>query len=313
MPEQHEQNPRNAILDGYLGYWEATIQKWFAGAADNRFHGCSDDPFLREVEAFVQPNLMPEPYWGNPFDCSIVIANLNPGGGDDFDRSQPRSAHERAVVWLENRIRDAQSYRSVACSFPLLRSETELDAQFGPEQLLSDYGGRHWWRHQSGRIQWAEYMWHHAAPTATRPFRPFAMELCGWHSSGWNDRASRAVLSAGETTRTNGMFRTRVLLPLIEAVKKSDSHLGLCCGADWNWIFRTGCFREDIRPLCDHDPIPGDNMNYLASNRRRKYSLFEIDNENHIVVTSEGRGNPTPHWSSWPLSIDWLRELKTIR
>lgn len=301
MPDADKTKTDDDVLNGYLDYWDKTIEKWLAGSSSDPLHGCGDDPFLRNVRRFVQPDLMPEPYWGDPTNCSIVIANLNPGRGNDFDRLHPGNAHEESVVWLEKLVREKKSYRAVAESFPLLLADDELEKELGPGEKLHDYGGRHWWRYQSGRIQWAEYMWHRVAKEHKTPFRPFAMELCGWHSSGWNQGPSNAVAANGV------LFRKLVLRPLIEAVKRSDVRLGLCCGADWSRILRDKRFQSDIRPVTEHETIACDNRRRENTRFKRKYSLFEIDKGNHIVVTSEGPGNPTPHWSSWPRMIDWLR------
>lgn len=90
----------------YLEYWDEAIRQW----AD------SPVPAFMESEKYwleptvakrakrsvaeaigLQPELLPNPYWGNPERCSAVILNYNPGGsslsGDELRKDHCHHCH----------------------------------------------------------------------------------------------------------------------------------------------------------------------------------------------------------------------------
>ena len=83
---------------------------------------------------------MPEPYWGNPEECSIVIANYNPGGGADRNRH----AYFNCADWEHTFINEVKKskYSDVASGFPII---DEPDLNESIPAWWEDYGGGKWW------------------------------------------------------------------------------------------------------------------------------------------------------------------------
>lgn len=335
MPKHPEWNSGNAILDGYLDYWDKTIEKWFAGSCSDPHHGCGDDPFLPTLEKLtetvrntflanpgtaslseqerktkekalfaVQPNLMPEPYWGDPANCSIVIANLNPGGGEDPDETTPKTrcekAHRDAIKWFMGEVKTS-GYWNVAKRAPVFLSADELSKLDATSDKsgwarFSCYNGWKWWYERGGRRQWAEHFCKDLAPETTRGLKPFAMELCGWHSANWTPQASNAV------KRNRDDFDQYVLAPLFEAVRRSKAKLGICLGTDWNVIFRS-------RRLGLRNKYVGAIAN--APDQMRQYSVFDIG-ENAMILVSWKRSFKfgVPYHDNWRFETELIRALR---
>ena len=301
MPDPDKNKTNDAVLNGYLDYWDETIEKWLTGKSSNPLHGCENDPFLPTVRRFVQPNLMPEPYWGDPANCSIVIANLNPGGGEDPDETTPKTrcekAHRDAIKWFMGEVKTS-GYWNVAKRAPVFLSADELSKLDATSDKsgwarFSCYNGWKWWYERGGRRQWAEHFCRDLAPEATRGLKPFAMELCGWHSAKWNRRASNAVKMRREP------FDRFVLAPLFEAVRQSKTKLGICLGADWNNVFGSA-------KLPSARTRPSE-----APERGRNYSAFDIGDNARILVTWKRSFRfSVPDPGNWPFETEFVRILR---
>lgn len=304
MPDPDKNKTIDAVLNGYLDYWDETIEKWLTGKSSNPLHGCENDPFLPTVRRFVQPNLMPEPYWGDPANCSIVIANLNPGGGEDPAETSPKTrckkAHRDAIKWFMGEVKTS-GYWNVAKRAPVFLSADELSKLDATSDKsgwarFSCYNGWKWWYERGGRRQWAEHFCRDLAPEATRGLKPFAMELCGWHSANWNRRASNAVKKGREP------FDRFVLAPLFEAVRQSKTKLGICLGSDWNIIFKSRRSRL-------HNRFEGPIVN--APDQARRYSVFDIG-ENALILVSwkQAFRFEVPVPENWPVETDLIQTLR---
>ena len=212
-------------LDQFIDYWDKTICLWL----DNKIE--SEQQTFFDAE---KPNLgltkehMPEPYWGDPYNCSIVIANYNPGGGADRNRH----TYKRCADWKNTfinevvNVSDDKKYSKVVKDFPIIIKKEELRETVC---WWEDYGGRPWWLK---KMEWLE---EHIIPALKnaeniKKKKPFAIEFCGWHSVSWPSGACAKI------------YENEVLKPVIDkyfievltdAVKLSESKLGICVGAQF--------------------------------------------------------------------------------
>ncbi|MBQ3884282.1 MAG: hypothetical protein II731_05360, partial [Succinivibrio sp.] len=60
-------------LSSYINFWDQTIESLFANSSVKSL------PLNLGIK--IQEDYMPEPYMGDPNNCSFVIVNLNPGTG----------------------------------------------------------------------------------------------------------------------------------------------------------------------------------------------------------------------------------------
>lgn len=215
-------------LDKLIEYWDDVIRRWFDGDIDKEQQLFFD--FKNRKYAYVL-NLskedMPEPYWGNPKDCSVVIANYNPGGGGNKDKHTYRGGklEEKTLIGEVKK----SGYSKVALGFPLI-----VESGNG-ECCYIDYDGSKWWK---PKRRWLENYIFPAIDCAEnfKDKKPFAIEFCAWHSVEWpRDACSRIYKNEALKSVVDKYF----IDVLTDAVKHSESKLGICVGAQFYRMFQS--------------------------------------------------------------------------
>lgn len=191
------------------------------------------------------PIHMPEPYWGDPENCSIVIVNYNPAGGKDMNphtyRGEGKQYPKNTMIEYVNRKR----YSSLAKDFPILKAKEILEKD--ERWWLRSYGGREWWR---GKIAWMRHLiidspektineeeWpavddkKEKYEWPTDVLRPFSIELCGWHSIGWPDNTKELLCD-----KLPKSIQERFVKPLLNAIENSTSQMAICIGAQFRTL-----------------------------------------------------------------------------
>ena len=234
-----------AKLSDFVKYWDQVVANWFEG------HANGDEPLWFKEAMTLNFLHMPEPYWGNPEDCSIVIANYNPGGGADRSRHTylPCAGCSDSFI---NEVKKS-SYSEVALSFPIIDD---------PKNLLKgscwwkEYGGRQWWLEKLGWIKEA-----YRLLTGTEmEKKPFVMEFCAWHCPSWTAHKSMVDLyyankRTGATTPLAKTIDEYFIEPLTEAIKESDCKYGICVGSQFKDLF-DGMAKRTIHVKCVSIPHP---------------------------------------------------------
>lgn len=126
-----------AVLKEFKDYWDGVIASWLK--KEEFAH--EQQQILGQEWLNLSRNHMPEPYWGNPEECSIVIANYNPGGGADRNRH----AFFNCADWKHTFINEVKNskYSKVALDFPIIDKPNLNDST---PAWWEDYGGGGWWR-----------------------------------------------------------------------------------------------------------------------------------------------------------------------
>lgn len=124
---------------------------------------------------YDQSKYIPEPFYGDPESSSIVVININPGGG--YDEGQTRETVPEEIV---------ASYSSYAKEFPYLNPSIKS---------LNPPLGDSWWRN---RKDWLDRIVECSCRILHREcphLYPFGLELYPWPSSriGLLDRTKRVV------------------------------------------------------------------------------------------------------------------------
>ena len=291
----------------YIAYWDDTVKKWFACQnASDPYHGCESDSFLTTLSDYgkdgfsIQPRLMPEPYWGNPSGHSVVIANLNPGGGIPFEET-PDGPHKTALLAFMDFVRK-HGYFEFARTAPVFMESAALERKGNTATCKAwskfpDYGGYGWWHNPvpqgGGRFPWAvELAGKYKGVDARKSF-PFVMELCGWHSRKWNPGATAVV-------RRNDCFSDLVVAPFLAAVRRSKTGLGLCVGAAWRDLLKRPefGFRRYSEPIC-----------LVPDKTERLHMLFEAGDDCRVLVTWQSK--PERRFNA-PVSKFWPEEIKFL-
>lgn len=111
---------------------------------------------------------IPEPFFGNPDKCSVVMLNLNPG---------PASSYWQSQIFLPN---NEKSYTEHAIPFPYLdKNLKSLNCE-----------GDAWWEK---RNRWLNSLLPKKINEKSTDRFPFALELYPWHTKKWSSVYKKEV------------------------------------------------------------------------------------------------------------------------
>ena len=287
-------------IEEYISYWDDVITAWFND-------DIQDKMLQKEIQNVLwNPNLkkhihydhMPEPYWGNQEEASVVILNFNPGGGDD---KSPQT-YKRCLgcnkngATLLNYVHE-HKYSSAAKDFPLLNNNPNLDTRL--KYIATNYGGSKWWE---GKEKWLN----HLAEISEKAGKlPFAMELCGWHSKSW---PSKALDNLNKKEGLGKHLWDTVILPMLDVIKKNDT-IAICIGESIGNLLTLFGFKNTTPDLCqfieleyrsdkcDHININNGKKQAEASDtnnkKGRNYRLLR-SNDCYVINTWVNGSNKNP-------------------
>lgn len=294
----------------------------------------------KDTEKLLCPIHMPEPYWGNPDKCSIVIINYNPGGGLDMS---PHTYKGKGAPYPDNTMIEyvnRKSYSALALDFPLLKTKEELEKD--ERWWLRSYGGRKWWLQKK---EWIEHLvddWakngnkqsdekESKLPIHTR--RPFAIELCGWHSQNWND----STVSIINNVLRKEYMQKSFIYPLLQSIEKSTTQMAVCIGKQFAPnVFEEiveGCNKCDISQQFFDVPSTTNTYNVeydkienalkveakikaKAKPVARHYRIYDIkyNNHSHIIINTYIQGSnhhPAEHF--WPFETELIKAIEKYK
>ena len=257
----------------FTKYWDDVIDNWFSTQIEP-----NQQLFLNEKSLNLNPKHMPEPYWGDPENCSIVIANYNPGGGADRNRHTYKDCENCPSSFI-NEVKKKKRYYEVVKDFPIIDdSKGDYNPLANGICWWKEFGGRKWWLQKMKRLQ--EY-------TNLQPEnrvdiykkKPFAIEFCAWHSVQWPTKSCEKIYK--NNTNLASVIDRYFVKALVDAVHNSDTRLGICVGSQFYSLF-------------DYMSQNNQFVKYVsstqnASNPNINIHLFKIDGENIIVLWGKGR------------------------
>lgn len=231
-------NSKLSATNPFIKYWDDVINQWLGGTID---------PCQKQYGHLVNIAHMPEPYWGDPDNCSFVIVNYNPGGGQD------RNPHTYyACVNCTNHIGllsqyvKNNSYSQLAMDFPLLLDKSLLHHK----TWITTYGGYQWWQ---AKKPWITHL-AKAAKVATpdEGLMPFAIELCPWHNASWSN-----TQELYDNSHLKPVVKTYVSDVILAAIAASKAKFGYFIGRNHIPVLLTAGFvKIDPNPL---QPILSSN------------------------------------------------------
>ena len=187
----------------FINAWDNIIAKWMNIP-------CVSDPSNPFNPLQVHRNLssehLPEPYNGNPFDCSIVMINLNPGQGQPYLAWSQQNNPTSCVSLVKN-----QKYSGFASLFTFLN----------PQSPISSPASTNWW---TIRKAFLNRLLQKKGIASNK--NPFAIELCALHSKGTAGINFGKYLTALRSVDPN-LDPTNVI---DIAIKNSDAKFGFAVG-----------------------------------------------------------------------------------
>lgn len=274
---------KNQILEEFIDHHNQWISAWINDPDSIREQ---DVYFKHSPKCSLEFNALPEPYLGDPYKCSAVIININPGGS--MSKYQSLATRENKLNFI-SRFIDGHNYHNFAVSFPYLT-------------LPESECGTDWW---TSRNSWINRI----SGNTNELKRPFAMEICPWHSKSWKGLDF-------EQEELRNYLEEYVIRPAQEAIKNSNLRIvGLSVGTPitkvlescgykrvklWGWDNTEKKFRFDT-PISDKWPQKEDNKPV-----KRTYTLWRRENSDvYFLNTSAQGGNRAP-------SINFLEVEKEI-
>lgn len=193
-------------IQDYLDYCDSFTGQWVNNDASLQ----ESDPFLSlqvKGDGLLTDkyfDTMPEPFWGNPDNCSMVMINLNPAY---------KEGHETLFSREKTKHLCPNGYSAFAKSFPILDKNS-----YNPE-------GKKWWE---GRKQYIDNLVS-AYPNkknCEERRRPFAIEICPWQTGNWGETRINIGASPGIC---NHIGKT-VIAPAVYAIEHSQVDFALAIG-----------------------------------------------------------------------------------
>ena len=340
----------------FIDYWDEVVRQWFKLDVDskddinpNGFVGvaaeqsavinavnenCKNKRGVVSRDYVLNTMHMPEPYWGDPRDCSIVLLDYNPAGGPEPNRHTTikyKDGDENGIKLIKY-VKD-HSYSSFATKCPVFTDTKDLEKNGRgwfcakkEERGKGGYEGYHWW--QSKR----EWLDHLVVDTCDKKDErlPFGMELCAWHSKKWKNNRW--------TDNCTDIIDKRAIQPLFESLKKSSAKIAVCIGAEFKYELMKEFFHDKIedatKNICDslgsEISMPEsdfENLRYYVSSeeenihvvakwqyekkrkkvivyeeKQRNYRVFKITDNNetyYILNTNSSGGNHHPGEHFW--------------
>ncbi len=296
----------------FINYWDEVVRQWLENNADySKFEKeveeqsliieAINNKFRDQPEYRLNTIHMPEPYWGDPRDCSIVLLDYNPAGGPRVNRHTTISCKSCAgcdslskidkevipsmtfIKYVEEkRIKGKKGYSSIALTGPVFEAKKGLEWFWDAD---NGYEGYDWWQQKCG---WLDHLVEVISGKKDEKKLPFAMELCGWHSQKWNNDMSWI---------DNGQCRTiinnRSILPLFAALRISTCKMAVCIGAEFRRDWLKQFFNDKIEDVTE--TLFRDNLK-KNSDLEKSYDI--VDKDGKVIfadltytVTYDGKEN----------------------
>lgn len=235
----------------FYSEWDQIIKNWYTDK--------SALSSLMDKRNSLSLEHVPEPYYGDMDNCSIVIVNMNPGVG-----LQEQSWYNQDLSNMMVNIIKNSSYSSFVKDFPLLRG-------VGPTPSVN------WWK---SRKEWIDRILNVKGVSCSKKM-PFAIELVPLHSKSFNVSNTSAYVDMIRTLHP----KLDIIDAIENAIHRSDAKMGLAVGKPiCKVLLKNGfqCFCGSLE-----DPIQPDSM------KSRFYCVIGKERP-EILCTWHDGGNRAP-------------------
>jgi len=256
----------------YIDYWNKYVNEW---NKDPITFFKSEKNYWGKFESLLRnADALPEPYYGNPWQYSAIILNLNPYGGVNYQLQKHLSGS------IFNDFTPDTTYFSFVESFPYLSKFKETNI------------GK-WWQ---TRAKWITRL-------SSSSKNPFAIQICPWQSK----------FSDGGVLKDFSVYHIdeNVIKPSELIIKKADLKLILSVGKEFESLFLDLGF--ELLEQFSTDPIL-KNRNYPfgknGSPIKRFYNIWASPSDTPYLNTFTVGTNECPSPDFYQVELDILRMLK---
>ncbi len=252
-------------MEEYLKYWDEVLDYW---VKKGEVH--PSEAYWFDQKIGLYPQLMPEPYMGNPNESSLVIMNYNPGAAKyDLETETGREAYQKDAVH-HSRLDDSESMcHDYARNYrEKMVTEGYVARDVNPNYHTSKLtkGGKDWW---NKRLDWFKEL----VPESKKA--PFAIELCGWHSNEWT--------AVKYTRELLGKLNNNLANVIEEAIQASELGIGLCVGAQWGTTILPAFGYKDV--TAEIMGLSDYHNSWKPIDEARGYRILRNDKGVYIINT----------------------------
>ena len=272
-------------IEEFINYWDKTIKEWSDSGGD--IPESEQVWFEGKSKLYEWSKLMPEPYWGDPSNCSVAILNYNPYCIPEIDESCDGSIENKddktTVCGLM-----ADNYSDIAKSFPILDRHLKCPYKC--------FGGVGWWKRKE---KWLNQIISSYKPEILNyDLKPFALELCGWHSPEWK------FVKINKNTRKN--ILERVIPVFKEAISNSKLKFGLCIGKGLGNILLQLTNRDGDKNIYNDKIISMlyKELDPKIQEKDRNYRVLDLGDGALVLNTYGGRNtSPSPYFAKFEKNL----------
>ena len=275
------QTTSSHFLNDFIEYWNSVLQQWFKKTIEKKQQEYKiiykkSTPLVAGVPEPMY-NYMPEPYMGEPRNCSFVIVNYNCGGGDDRDPHIYRHCvHCKNSIPLSSTYVCTNGYSKYALPFPFLQDASWLKKH--GLNYLNTYSGYKWWQ---SRKPWIDHI-HDIIYNSKQDKEsklPFAIDLCPWHEKSWSN-----VKDLTKNPDIKKVVEDYVMNVIIEAIRNSDG----------KFAFFIGKRHVDLLKSFGFTPTTQKPRTEISAHKTRYYQVFTKQPDVKAIVTWIQGSNSVP-------------------
>lgn len=204
----------------FIDYWDEVIREWTKGDGSVKDVPQTERVWFDKTKTNLISEYMPEPYIGDPENCSAVVINYNPGGDDIAKKDAYCHISQVAVEGSMPNIM-GNRYRELALDLPWLKPSEQRPA-FINERMQPTIN----WL--ENRKKWVDELLDQASDSEKAKM-PFFIDICGWHSKNWKGVRFKSN-SRYDATPLIDYLKQHILPVLMYAIPKSQLGIGLCVG-----------------------------------------------------------------------------------
>lgn len=245
-------------INDFLKDWDDCIASWYK----NNLKLTGRMEKFKNLSGLAMEYL-PEPYYGDPENCSAVVININPGSSSPLEQvkkwENPQNPNNELIFDYANRYQLKYS---------------DFQSAYSPFVAPSWVPGVTWWANNRNMyIERIVNLYRKEKNLKESNRKPFALELCPLHSATTNG-LKYTKRDYFETYKKN------VFIPAAQCLKSADIPFGLCFASSIGYVMKMGRKNDkmfDVLNEWDHKSgIPGwptdSNGNPLAG---RKYAFLK--------------------------------------
>jgi hypothetical protein len=234
---------------------------------------------LVKVIPELNPFHLPQPYLGNPENCSVITLNLNPVPTSDLRK------YSKGI--LVDKLREKKNYFEFAKYFPQMQ--------------LEGYPSKFW----NKQFNWIKNIDNDTLENKL----PFAIEICPWHSKKW--KSLKKI-----SPNLNKHIKENVFDLIEEVIQFANLKTILSVGKTYYDLFNISEFGfEKILEVTPDNHSMLNNIKWPINKKgelsKRFFSIWKYKETNILYFNTYSFGSNTPPSRNWNEIQNYI--LKTIQ